>query len=164
MGKPEWASNTLPPNLKMHELLKLAMDDLGATELACERGAPVRIDMSDWFYANDRKQGGEWVRVCEVCFAGGVMWQHLGVPVDGEGMHRSIALPHNFDKYTERCLLSLNKLRTGMVGEAYHNRGVRRVPHDLIPLVMPACDYKVSPTDFKRDMQRIYEVLLRFDP
>lgn len=164
MGSPEWASNVLPPNLKMHELLKLAMDDLEATELACERGAPVRIDMADWFYANDRKQGDKWERVCELCFAGCVMWQHLGVPVDGEGMHRSIALPHNFSKYTEQCLLALDKLRTGCIGWAYAVRGVPRVPHDLLPLEWPVAKYINSPAAFKRDMQRIYEVLLRFDP
>ena len=167
MGDPVWYGNKLPPDLKMHQLLKLAMDDLEKTWAEIDAGEPVEIDMGDWFFAKDKYLGGECKRVCSVCFAGSVMHQSLGVPIVGEGFRRSVVLPSSFDDvYTLRCLRALNRLRAGEIGAAYSERNTRS-PHDLIPLYMPSGSYVDNEQGrrfFQRDMQRIPDVLVRFDP
>ena len=167
MGSPEWASNVLPPDLKMHALLKLAMDDLEKTWREIDAGEPVKIDMGDWFYAEDDYSGGTCKRVCEVCFAGSVMHHSLSVPIHGEGFRRSVALPHMFDTYTCRCLRALNRLRVGEIGRAYNERDVPRVPHAFMPTYVTVTIYMDTPTGrerFKADMLKIHDLLLRFDP
>ena len=93
-------------------MIRQALEDLEATE----NKEYFEVDMSSWISHENRYKNivddnsfgpikTEFTRICNVCFAGSVMSNRLGVLKDE-------TTPNDFDSRTANCLSSLDSLKS----------------------------------------------------
>lgn len=123
---------------KPSELIRVAITDL----IKCEEDPNYRINMADWH----RPQG----EVCEVCLAGAVMAQRIGV------YRHEIRNPVLFPPEVSGPLLALDDFRMGCVSGGLERLDIR-CPE--MPAIFGIIDYSESPEEFKYDMRSLAQLL-----
>lgn len=147
-------------------MIRQALEDLEATE----NKEYFEIDMRNWVCHEERNKSEvednyfgpvklEFTRICEVCFAGSVMSNRLKVL-------KNEVTPHDFDRRTAVCLLSLDKLR----GYRYDQflagfypykteEEIGLIKNELNLLDLPKTPYKENAQKFKENMNKIADKL-----
>ncbi len=124
---------------KPSTLIRLALDDLKK----CEASDDYVIDMADWHvpFGSGR---------CEVCLAGAVMAQSLGVGISRD------TTPGSMGEGLDRKLSSLEEFRQGYIHSGLRKMGIEP-PEDLYDEDVPM--YEDDRDGFRSAMQNMANIL-----
>jgi hypothetical protein len=150
-------TKTLPK--KPSALINLALKDIEAVE----QKPGVFINMATWFtrmtknfYRDQRDPVPVQIKTCEVCFAGAVMMNTLGVGNNGKDEYS----PHDLSKELRNKLHALDAFRSGDVYDGlltmgFHENVANRFGWRQVP------DYIEDKEGFKKAMRRLISDLKR---
>jgi len=135
MISARWKRNVEPPKLAS-ELITLSLKDL----MWVEKNPKYTIEMNNW------------IKGCQVCFAGSVMIRRFKVPDDAYG-------PSDFTTEWANAFWALNCFRNGAITKGLRHLGIGREGVEIYSVEV--CTYKHDPIAFKRDMRNLITLLRR---